>query len=336
MQFSTQELQKIKHKIQTTIDTLQLDLFDINVLTEVGSHYFLFTPLIALMANAEKVFAWAKDSRYGKAEDNVKDLIFLLDYFKIDKNKIEFSQNERPILHIQQANIITNSGLVRPLNKEFLQNASPNAVIPLMYEAWELRNSDIDIDFCREKNIKVAGTWENYPSLRIFDYVGALCVKLAQEAGFEIFQNKIIVWSDDHFGELAQKAFQSLEAKEVILTTDIEILEENIKNTDFVFFCDSDEKRQILGENGFLNLENLKNLNPLLEIVHLYGDLSYDFLQKNNVKTYPNFDGKALVMSHTLSYLGITPLVGLQTAGLKVGECLYKKEYQHPILQLLN
>ena len=215
-----------------------------------------------------------------------------------------------------------------------MQYVNPNAVIPLMYEAWELRHSDIDIDFCKQKNIKVAGTWENYPPIRVFDYVGVLCAKIAHEAGFEIFQNKILVWSDDHFGELAQKAFQNLEAKNVILTTDEEILEKNIKDIDFLFFCDSDEKRQIFGENGFFNLQKLMKLNPLLEIVHLYGNIDADYLQKNDVKLYPNFDGKALIMSHTLSYLGITPLISLQTAGLKVGEMLYKNE-NHAIVQML-
>ena len=56
--------------------------------------------------------------------------------------------------------------------------------------------------YFKQKGIKVAGTWENHPDLKIFDGCGHLAVKISQEAGYEVYQNKIIVWSNDHFGEV--------------------------------------------------------------------------------------------------------------------------------------
>jgi maltose-binding protein MalE len=105
-----------------------------------------------------------------------------------------------------------------------------------MYEKWELRQADIDIEFCKQKGIKVAGTWENYPALKIFDYCEQLIVKMVFEAGYEIAQNNILVWSNDHFGKLAQKGFLANGAssvKKVFAASDVY---SNAAKVDFVFF----------------------------------------------------------------------------------------------------
>jgi len=45
-------------------------------------------------------------------------------------------------------------------------------VIPLMYEPWEFRGEDIDIEMCQAKGIKVYGTNEQDSRLRTMDYLG--------------------------------------------------------------------------------------------------------------------------------------------------------------------
>ena len=61
------------------------------------------------------------------------------------------------------------------------------------------------------KGIKIAGTWEDHPKINVFQSFGSLSTKLALEAGFEIHNNNILVWSDDNFGDVSQKAFLALE-----------------------------------------------------------------------------------------------------------------------------
>ena len=60
--------------INDTIKSLELNLNSFVVLTEVGSNNFIYTPIIPLLAGAKKVYAWTKDSSYGKSEDIVKKM----------------------------------------------------------------------------------------------------------------------------------------------------------------------------------------------------------------------------------------------------------------------
>ena len=45
---------------------------------------------------------------------------------------------------LEDADIVTNSGHLRPLDEEAVGRMKPGAAIPLMYEAWELRPDDVD------------------------------------------------------------------------------------------------------------------------------------------------------------------------------------------------
>ena len=66
---------------------------------------------------------------------------------------------------VAQADIITNSGHVRPIDAEMIGWMKPTAVIPLMYEAWEFRDADLDLAACQRRGIVVAGTNERHPAI---------------------------------------------------------------------------------------------------------------------------------------------------------------------------
>ena len=313
---------RIINKIKKKIIDLDLDLSGYNILTEVGSSEYIFTPIIAALANANRVIAYTKNSRYGLASDNIFECKKVLNGIDLQDN-VEFYSGEISKTHLETADIITNSGFLRPLNEGKLKHLKKNAVIPLMYEKWELRDSDIDINYCKENNIKVAGTWENHPSLLVFNHVGPLALKMALNAGYEVYENKIIVWSDDHFGEVVKEAFLNIGANDVILTTNEEYLYNNIDNVDFIFICDYDEEREY-GSPYFFDFEKLLKKNTTFGIVHLFGKI--DFNKHKNLVTnlYPNFDGFPSLMTHTLSQVGINPIINLQVSGFKVAESLRK------------
>lgn len=331
------EVRRLIKKAEQAISLLNLDLKGLTVLTEVGSNYFVLTPVIALMAGASKVFAWTRDSRFGKGHDNVTQCKAILSYIDFD-GEIVFSVGERPIEHIEAANIITNSGFVRPLNQAFLQYVNPNhTVIPLMYEAWELRPSDIDINYCQQHHIRVAGTWENHPALKVFSSTGPLAVKMVMEAKCEVYQNNIIIWSDDHFGTEAKKSFEQLGANQVILTTKLNTLKNNLASADLLYICDYNEKRPYFGEceDAIFDIHYFKVINPALQIVHLYGKIDYQLLKNNQFSVYPPRDGSPSIMTFTLAHLGMTPLIRLQAGGLKVGTLIHKNQ-ENKLAQIIT
>jgi hypothetical protein len=291
------------------------------VLTEVGTNGYLYTPIIPLLAGASKVIAWANDTPYGKAieiENSLCKILTTISY----SGEIIIRLNDRNIKDAEEADLITNSGNIRPINLSLLQNCKPGLVIPLMYEAWELRENDIDINFCKQKGINVAGTWENHPSIKVFDYVGLLGAKMMFESGLEIKENRVWIWSDDDFGTNIKNTVDKLGASEAILSIDLESFYAKLPELDVLFLADYSETRTIIGQNALIDIGLMNKLNPNLTIVHLYGKIEINDFKPFNFILYPNKNGQAQVMSETLAFLGLEPLIRLQVAGFKVGEQL--------------
>ena len=77
MQLETEIRQRIgiesparsKRLVKEYVEQLKLNLSGLVVLTEAANGNYIYTPLIAAVANARKVIAVARDSRYGKAKD---------------------------------------------------------------------------------------------------------------------------------------------------------------------------------------------------------------------------------------------------------------------------
>lgn len=334
-------MMKFEHKralsiITHAISDLSLNLEDFEVLTEVGSNNYIYTPIVAALAGAKKVNAWTKDSAYGNALETKRECLQLASHLGLS-DKINIEINDRPTDQLRSADLVTNSGFLRPIDKSFIDNLKTTAVVSLMYEAWEYRKEDVDAAYCLSKGIKVAGTWEDHPSIKVFEKIGALCLKLALEGGFEIAQNNILVWSNDNFGKEAYKAFGLLCPEKLHLTNDVNALMKVVHDLDFIFICDYDEERNYFeGQNPIFDLNEIQRLNNKIGIIHLYGSLDYKSLIDKGICCYPRKNGKAKVMSETLGYLGLLPILKLQVAGFKVGESLLRQRNSDLLQELTN
>jgi hypothetical protein len=319
--------------IQKKISQLSLDLRGFTVLTEVGSGLYNYMPVIPLLAGANKVMAWTRDSNYGKASSVIEKCLNLLPDTYC-KDNLEFHEGSINHDHLKTADLITNSGFLRPLNKDKLKAVKETAVIPLMFEKWEFRDDDLDLDYCKKKGIKVAGTNESHPKLNVFKQVGHLGAKLAFNAGYEIYQNNIAVWSNDSFGEVISDVFQVLGARQITLTTDFRELLACASELDFIFIADYKETR-CYNDISFFDWEEILCKNPSLGFVHLYGDIKYKEFSDAGLSTYPQYDGKAKCMSKTLNYLGINSFFSLMIGGFKVGSCLLNGNFDDDLVQIL-
>ncbi len=310
--------------IMDTIEKLSLNLNGKTVLTEVGTGNYLYTPIIPAIAGAKRVYAVAKNTKYGNAEETINKCRIILN--ELNLNQVEFFIDTVPSAELGNVEIITNSGNLRPINENILKFCSSKVVIPLMFEAWEFREEDLDIKYCKQNAIKVAGTWENHPDIKVFDYCGLLAMKMVFDANFEISGNSILVWSNDHFGEIISKKFEE-ERASVILSNDIEVFYNNLHELDFLFICDYDESRIYFGNEGIFEIERIKKINPDIVFIHLFGNIDLDFCNNNKINISPLINGSANVMTHTLGYVGLIPILRLQVAGYKVAENLIKNNY---------
>lgn len=301
------------------IKTLDVNLDGYTVLTEVGSGMYKYTPIIASMCGARRVVACTRDSRYAKGSENIDHCSALAKSTGI--GNITFYNGTIPTEEIREADIITNSGFLRPLDKNFLSHVDPKrTVIPLMFEAWEIRKSDIDIDYCAKNGIRVAGTWENYPSIKVFDSVGTLAVKMAFEAGYEVHGNNIVVWGDEHFGKQALEGFLKVGASTVELVNNIDRLKDLLPSADFIYICDYNADQPYFATGGLFEQLETTMAENLTGVVHLYGDVDAEYLASRRINVYPRFNGRSKLMTFTLGHVGLRPIINLQTAGFKVAQ----------------
>jgi hypothetical protein len=303
---------RIERIIRETIEKLDLDLRGLIVFTEVASGYYMFTPIIATLAGAETI-AFSKDSEYVKARDVSQDLMKWGERFNVDRMIRIVSQKK--IEHIRRADIVTNSGLVRPIDRDFVRMMKLGAIVSLMFESWEVRDNDIDIKACKEKGIKIVGVNESHPLVDVFDYVGILGIKMLLEAGIEVYKSRIGVLSSDKFGVTLKRYLDKCGA-EVILTADSKSL---LKNSllDAIIYADYNASIKI--ERDVIRLKESDTV-----IIQFLGGLDYNFLKSGGLLVYPDKAIPPKKMARTFSDLGPRPVIELQGAGLRASEIVYK------------
>ena len=138
-------------------------------------------------------------------------------------DRIQFI-HDKDTAYVGAADIVTNSGQVRPIDAKMVADMKPSAVVPLMYEDWEHRPSDVDLDACRARGIAIAGTNEQHPYVDIFSFLGPMALKQLYDAGIAVRGNRIVLLCDNSFGPFIKQGLQESGA-EVIeadrLTADV-------------------------------------------------------------------------------------------------------------------
>ena len=183
--------QRASSLLSELIETFQLDLHGLRLFTEAASGPYVYTSVLSALSGAEKVFAITSDSKYGKKEDVRRNTLEVARRFSVDDRiDVIFDKTEEIL---GQCDIITNSGFVRPIDENMISWMKPTAVVPLMWETWEYRRSDLDLEACGKNEILVMGTNEHEPPCNMAPYSGFLAVKLIFEMGLEGHKSRIIL-----------------------------------------------------------------------------------------------------------------------------------------------
>lgn len=323
------EIRNINRSIKLMKEAIQfnnLNLKEKIIFTEAASGEFIYTPIIAALAGAKKVYAIVKDSQYASKEAVKRDTMKLADICNV-KDVVEVVYDKEKI---GEADIVTNLGFVRPIDKATISMMKKNAVISYMCEAWEVRDGDVDIKYCTEKNIKVMGTNENYKGLDVFNYSGPLAIKMLFDAGIEIYKCKIVIVSGDKFGQVIYDQLVKFTSDVTIIDDIYEEDNEKIKDADAIIIADYTSDKCFIGEeNSSISIKKLKEISPHVSIIQFAGLVDCDAIKKNNVCVYPNYQVGSYRMGKTLAYLGPKPIIDLHCAGLKVGQLMVEGSYNN-------
>jgi hypothetical protein len=294
---------------------LELELAGRIVVTEAATGAYSVTPVIAALAGARKVHAVARDSRFGTADEVLactEDLAAVAGVG--DRIDLLMSKDAAPL---EEADIVTNSGHLRPLDGATVARMKAGAAIPLMYEAWELRPQDVDLEACRLRGILVAGTNERHPAVNVFSYLGPMAAKLLTDAGITVCSSRLLLLCDNPFRAYIERGLTSAGAE---LVTHERLHDGPIdEHWDAVIVALRPTAQPVLTAT---DAELLAERAPGALLVQYWGDVDRDALFAAAVPVWPEAPPAPGHMAILPSAIGPEPVVRLQAGGLKVGEVL--------------
>lgn len=328
-------------KLFKRVAALELNLEGKTVLTEAASGAYVVTPLLAAIAGA-KVYAFTKTTKYGTAEEIFANTRKYIEQCTGKKLDIELISELTPEI-ISGADIITNSGHLRPLDENKLQHAKDRVVIPLMYEAWEWRDADMDINYIRTRGFKIGATNERHPEVDVFNYLGDMALKQIFDAGLCPYKNKFVLVCNNDFGPFMAKVISKVCDGLAVIDKNENRTKYNFPNVEWIgnfpeikipeaykdaeaiIFTAYPFDQDWIGNETPISAKQIKSEfnDPL--ILRYAGDVDTSSLDENNIRYFP-----AQVHSGHMgilpSAIGDDPIIRLQAGGLKVGELLLKNE----------
>lgn len=301
--------------MREAIRRCELDLSGMTVLTEAASGAYSVTPVLAALAAAKRVFTLARGSRFGTVDEVARAIIALARMASVSDRIEILSEKRRDI--VAEADIITNSGHVRPIDREMVDGMKPTAVIPLMYEAWELREADLDLAACRQRWIAVAGTNERHPAVDVFSFLGSVAARLLTNAGIALDERRVAVWCDNPFRTFLVEGL----IKSGALVESIEDLAFSRGGhvPDAILVAMTPRPRPVIGSR---EAEVIANRFPGALVAQFWGDIDREALARRSVRFWPVESPPPGHQGIMLSSIGPEPVVRLQAGGLKVGEVM--------------
>ena len=204
-------LPRLRALMERAVGATQLDLSGLTVLTEAATGAYATTAVVAAMSGAARVYALAKSSRHGTVAEVESEVLELASSAGVAP-RITVLRTIGPDIP-GTVDIVTNSGHLRPLNAGLLNGLPDRAVIALMFEAWEIRPDDIDLDTCFRRHIRVVGVNERHPAVNVFSFLGPLCVRQLHDCGIAVNGNRIALLCDNDFATWIRHGLSAVGAK---------------------------------------------------------------------------------------------------------------------------
>ena len=340
-------------KLYRIVKALDLNLKGKTVLTEAASGSYVVTPILAALAGA-RVFAFTRNTRYGSVDDIFSETRKLIAECRFMELDIHLVKELSPEI-ISKADLITNSGHLRPLNADKLRYAKDELVISLMYEAWEWRDADMDLAYIRKRGFILGASNERHPDVDVFNYLGDMTLKLIFDAGICPYNNRFILICNNDFGPYIAKVLSRNCAGLLVIDEDEHrkkyqdmsvdwmggfpevSIPESYRDAEAVIFTAYPFTREWVGNNHPVMLDSLKMQLRDPFILRYCGDLSVADLDHSGVRYFPSHvtSGHMGVLP---SAVGFDPIIRLQAGGLKAGEALMCAKHTYnglPIVELI-
>jgi hypothetical protein len=295
------------------------------VLTEAATGHYCYTPLVAALAGADRVLALTRDSRYGSAQSVKEQTDALARVWGVeDRVDVVFDRGDH---RLGTADVVTNLGFVRPLDEPFLRRLPGACSISLMWETWEYRPEELDLEACRKLGIAVLGTNEHHGSLHTLRYTGAIAAKLLLALEIELFRAAVVVVGGGEFARdvmdrlAAWGAYPTFIASEQLGPAHLD----SLARAEALVVAEPSHRDILIGPGGLLEPAQVAHCNPALAIAHICGGVDRQALVDLGLACAPPRFAAPPHMSVATDYLGPRPVIELHAAGLAVGAALARQ-----------
>jgi hypothetical protein len=302
--------------MQRRIAATGLDLSGLTVLTEAATGAYSVTPVIAALAGAAHVHAVARPSRHGSVAA-AHAAVEALAHAAGVAERIELAERVPDAL-LPKVDIVTNSGHLRPIGPELIGRLPAEAVIGLMFEAWEFRPTDVDLACCRDRGIRVVGVNERHPAIDVFSFLGPLCARMLSDAGVLSVGGPVAVLCDNDFGPYL---FDGLTRSGFNVSLHGGAADLPARGWNAVVVALRPTAAPRIDAEGALRLAKVA---PGARIVQFWGDIDRAALATAKLAAHPRRPPPVGHMGILLDALGPEPIVRLQTGGLKAAEWVWR------------
>jgi hypothetical protein len=305
-------------KVRRVVDELELDLRDRVVLTEAATGPYVVTPVLAALAGA-RVYAFTRPTRYGSVAEVADETCALLDALDVSRASVTVLDAVPPEV-LARADVITNSGHLRPLDEALLRHARSDVVVPLMYEAWEERAEDLDLAYLRSRGIRVPATNERHPAVDVFSYLGELAVRQIHLSGLSLHRNRFVLLCNNPFRPFLERTLRELCGDLVVVETFAELTARlPLHDVAGIVLAAYPFDQEWIGPDGVVPADFVAENLPGATVLRFAGHVDEASLSKHEIAYYPD----SVPMGHMgtlLSDLGPDPVIRLQAGGLKAAE----------------
>jgi hypothetical protein len=209
----------------------------------------------------------------------------------------------------------------------------PSAVVSLMYEAWEFRPGDVDLEACRYYGIKTAATDERHPDVDVFSFLGLMAVKLLLDAHVAVYRSSILLLCDNPFCSFIVRGLKRAGATVEVVERIVEAPRDS--RYDAIVVALKPKPALVLSAT---DARMIARNWPGAVVAQFWGDIDRSALDAMHVAMWPEKAPRAGHMGILPSGTGPEAVIRLQAGGLKVGELLSRgtRGGMHDCLQLLD
>ena len=221
-----------------------------------------------------------------------------------------------------------------------------------MYEAWEWRDADLDLQYCKTRGIQIGATNERHEDVDVFNYLGDMAMKLIFDAGITLYKNYFTLICNNDFGPFIAKVistncaglavcdleenkykYDGLNIDWIGNFPNFETPEKYKKSEAIIFTAYPFDQIWIGNENASVSIKKITESFEHPYILRYCGDIAEEC--KSEFRVYPE-NVHSGHMGILPSAIGYDPIIRLQSGGLKVGEMLLKKEEDYKGKKILE